>query len=297
MDKKRSNLITRRQAIISLATIAAGTVIKPTSILASEVARSKTRFAIMGDWGTGNGDGIGLAKQMFETHQRTPFEFVIGAGDNIYPNGSSRYFAKNFEQPFAGLIKDQVKFYTVLGNHDVEDGRQDQMSYPLFNMGGANYYIISRGNGLVDFFMLDTTDCSNTQLSWLENSLRNSKAHWKIAVFHHPIYSSGSKHGSNTKLRKTLEPIFTRYGVQVAFSGHDHIYERTKPQEGIQYFVTGAGGKTRRGDIDLKSEFRAVSYDEDNHFMIIEVDEEEIGFKAVSEKGDIIDNGNIRQQP
>lgn len=295
MQNKRSDLITRRQAIVSLATIAAGTLIKPTSIFAREAARDKTRFAVMGDWGTGNSDGIGLARQMFEMHQRAPLDFVLGAGDNIYPNGGSRYFAKNFEQPFASLIKDNVKFYTVLGNHDVEDGRQDQINYPLFNMGGANYYSISRGNGLVDFFMLDSTDFSNTQISWLENALRSSKAHWKIAVFHHPIYSSGSKHGSNIKLRKTLEPIFVRYGVQVAFSGHDHIYERTKPQQGIQYFVTGAGGKTRRGDIDLNSEFRAASYDEDNHFMLIEVDELEVGFKAISEKGDVVDSGVIKQ--
>jgi 3',5'-cyclic AMP phosphodiesterase CpdA len=295
MENKKSNLITRRKAIASLATIAAGTLIKPSTIFASEVARSKTRFAVIGDWGTGNTDGIGLASQMCDVHKRTPFEFVLGAGDNIYPNGSSRYFAKNFEQPFAGLIKEDVKFYTVLGNHDVEDGRQDQIKYPLFNMGGSNYYTISRGNGLIDFFMLDTTDFDRTQASWLENSLRASRAHWKVAIFHHPVYSSGKKHGSDSRMRKTLEPIFTRFGVQVAFSGHDHIYERTKPQQGIQYFVTGAGGKTRRGGIDLNSEFRAVSYDEDNHFMVIEVDEVEIGFKAISEKGDLVDSGVIRQ--
>src|SRR5215208_7164001 len=106
MKKKSSNLITRRQAIVSLAAITAGTLIKPTSIFANEYADSKTRFAIMGDWGSGNGDCIGLAKQMFETHQRKPFDFVLGAGDNIYPNGSGRHFAKCFEQPFAGLIKD-----------------------------------------------------------------------------------------------------------------------------------------------------------------------------------------------
>jgi hypothetical protein len=295
MENKKSNLITRRQALVSLATMTAGAIIKPTTIFASEVSRSKTRFAIMGDWGTGNNDGIGLARQMFETHQKTPFEFILGAGDNIYPNGSGRYFAKNFEQPFAGLIKEEVKFYTVLGNHDVEDGRQDQTHYPLFNMNKSQYYIISRGNGLVDFFMLDTTDFDNTQASWLENALRSSRALWKIAVFHHPVYSSGKKHGSDSKMRKLLEPIFIRYNVHVAFSGHDHIYERTKPQQGIQYFVTGAGGKTRRGDIDLKSEFRAVSYDEDNHFMVIEVDETEIGFKAISENGEMIDSGIIKK--
>jgi predicted MPP superfamily phosphohydrolase len=295
MKKKSSSLITRRQAIVSLATITAGTLFKPSSVFANELASSKTRFAVMGDWGTGNSDCIGLAKQMYETHQRTPLDLVLGAGDNIYPNGSSRYFAKNFEQPFANLIKDEVKFYMALGNHDVESGRQDQNHYPLFNMSGSNYYIISRGNGLVDFFMLDTTDFDNTQTSWLENSLRSSKALWKIAVFHHPIYSSGKKHGSNMRLRKQLEPLFTRYGVQVAFSGHDHIYERTKPQNGIQYFVTGAGGKTRRGDIHLNSEFRAMSYDQDNQFMLVEVDEKEIAFKTICETGELIDSGILKQ--
>jgi hypothetical protein len=82
--------------------------------------------------------------------------------------------------------------------------------------------------------------------------------------------------------------------VQVVFSGHDHIYERTKPQQGIQYFVTGAGGKTRRGDVNLKSDFREVSYDEDNHFMLIDVDDKQINFQAINEVGSVIDSGIIK---
>src|SRR5207247_1297767 len=84
----------------------------------------------------------------------------------------------------------------------------------------------------------------------------NATARVKLAVFHHPIYSSGKKHGSDLKLRGKLEPLFVRYGVNAVFSGHDHIYERTIPQQGIHYFVTGAGGDARRGDVNLKSPFR-----------------------------------------
>lgn len=294
MSKNRSNLITRRQAIISIGAISAGAFIKPSSIFCSPV-KDKIRFAVIGDWGTGDHDGIGTAKQMFAAHQRNPFDFIIAAGDNIYPNGSGRYFGKNFEQPFADLIKNRVNFYSVLGNHDVDAGRQDQCQYPLFNMGGQNYYKFARSNGMVEFFMLDSTDFDRTQLTWLENSLRDSRAKWKIAVFHHPIYSSGKKHGSAVGLRKQLEPMFTRYGVNVAFSGHDHIYERTKPQQGIQYFVTGAGGKTRRGDVDMSSSIRAASFDEDNHFMLIEVDDSQVRFQAISETGTVVDSGTIEQ--
>jgi 3',5'-cyclic AMP phosphodiesterase CpdA len=294
MSLKKSNLITRRQAIISMAAVSAAAFIKPSPAFCSPV-KDKIRFAIIGDWGTGDSDETGTARQMFAAHQRTPFDFVIAAGDNVYPNGSGRYFGKHFEQPFAGLLKDQIKFYAVLGNHDVDAGRQDQCQYPLFNMGGQNYYKFSRSNGLVEFFMLDSTDFDSTQATWLENSLRDSRAKWKIAVFHHPIYSSGKKHGSAVGLRKQLEPMFTRYGVNVAFSGHDHIYERTKPQQGIQYFVTGAGGKTRRGDIDLASSFRDTSFDDDNHFMLIEVEDGQVGFQAISETGAVVDSGLIKQ--
>ena len=286
--------ITRRQALLSIATISAGTLVKPSSVFCSPVD-DKIRFALLGDWGTGDRHQIGIGRQMLAAHQRTPFDFVVSSGDNVYPNGSGRYFDKNFEQPFASLLKDRVKFYTVLGNHDVREGRQDQCQYALFNMTGQNYYKIEKGNGIAEFFMIDSTDFDATQQNWLEISLRQSKAKWKIAVFHHPIYSSGKTHGSAVGLRKRLEPLFTRYGVNVALSGHDHIYERTHPQKGIQYFVSGAGGEVRRGDVDRKSGLSAASFDDDNHFMVIEIGGNQMSFEAISETGVVVDHGLVKQ--
>ena len=295
MAKETPGLITRRQAIVSLAALTTGTLIKPASVFGSGSGDSKTRFAVVGDFGTGESDEFAIAEQMLETYRKSEYEMVLAVGDNIYPNGSARYFVKHFEDPFAGLLKEHVKFYAVLGNHDVEEGRKDQLNYPLFNMSGSNYYMIGRGNGLVDFFMLDTTAMDAGQTTWLEKSLRESRATWKIAAMHHPLYSSGKKHGSDVRLRPILEPLFTRYHVQVVFAGHDHVYERTKPQNGIQYFITGAGGKMRRGDIDMKSPIRAASFDQDNSFMLIELDENELSFKSIGEKGNIVDSGVIRQ--
>jgi len=286
--------ITRRQALVSLATVSAGALIKPSSIFCSPV-NDKTRLAVIGDWGTGDRDEIGVANQIFAAHQRRPFDFVISAGDNIYPNGNPRYFAKNFERPFANLLKDRVKFYAVLGNHDVEEGRHDQCQYSLFNMGGRNYYKVDAGDGLAEFFMLDSNDFGGAQVAWLENSLRASQAKWKIAIFHHPIYSSGKRHGSATGLRTRLEPLFTRYGINIGISGHDHIYERTKPQKGIHYFVSGAAGQVRRGDVNRGTGFSAASFDDDNHFMTFEISGTEASFQAISESGRVVDNGMIKQ--
>ena len=288
------NKITRRQALLSLATLTAGALIKPAAVLGAQAAKNRIRFPVVGDWGTGDNAEASIAKQMFAAHQRAPFDFAIAAGDNIYPNGSGRHFNKNFERPFAALLNERVNFHAVLGNHDVREGRQDQCQYPLFNMGGRNYYTLRRGDGLLEVFLLDSTDCDAAQLGWAEQQLKASTARWKLAVLHHPLYSSGKTHGSDRGLRRRLEPLFVRYGVNAVFSGHDHIYERTKPQQGIQYFVTGAGGKTRRGDTDLKSPFRAVSYDEDNHFMLLEAEHERLSFQAISETGSVIDQGVIR---
>jgi predicted phosphodiesterase len=284
--------INRRDAMLSIATISASVLIKPSSIFCLPV-KDKLRFALIGDWGTGDSDQVGIARQMFSSHQRSPLDFIISAGDNIYPNGSGRYFGKHFEAPFASLLKDRINFYTVLGNHDVHAGRQDQCQYPLFNMGGAPYYKLERGDGLTEFFMLDSNDFDQRQAAWLETSLRDSKAKWKIPVFHHPIYSSGKTHGSSLSLRKQLEPLFSRYGVDIALSGHDHIYERTKPQQGVQYFVSGAAGKVRRGNVDRGSGLSAASFDDDNHFMVFEIEDSQTQFQAISGTGVVVDSGSL----
>ena len=293
MKTIKSDLITRRRALASIGVLAASPFLSRLNVLGVTPSQNRLRFTVLGDWGTGDNAIGSIASQIMSAHQATPLDLVIAAGDNIYPDGSGRRFVKGFEQPFAALLKEQVKFHAVLGNHDVRDGRSDQCQYPLFNMGGQCYYTLTKCDGLVDFFMLDSTDFDRTQSAWTEQALKASTAKWKIAVFHHPLYSSGNTHGSTFGLRKQLEPLFIKYGVRAVFSGHDHTYERTKLQHGIQYFVTGAGGKVRKGDIDMKSPFRAVTYDEDNHFMEVDVSESRISFKAISRSGLVIDSGSI----
>ena len=155
MDKRRSTLLSRREAIVSLAAITAGTLIKPASVFNLGAANDKSRFAVIGDWGDGSDDQATLGKQMLSVYQKSSFDFVLASGDNIYPNGAARHFVRKFEEPFSGLLKNHVRFHTVFGNHDVEEGRQDQREYPLFNMEGRHYYTLRRGNGLADIFMLD----------------------------------------------------------------------------------------------------------------------------------------------
>jgi len=95
----------------------------------------------------------------------------------------------------------------------------------------------------VRFFALESTYPTPEQIKWLEGELKASSNNWKIVFFHHPLHWSGDRHGSDLLLRDVLEPLFVKYNVSVVLNGHDHFYERVKPQKGIAYFVVGSGGQ------------------------------------------------------
>ena len=251
------------------------------------------RFVAFGDMGTGDKQQSALAQQMATFQTQHPYETVLMLGDNIYPDGNPALFNEKFERPYAELLKRGVRFYAVLGNHDVRRGREAEMAYPNFNMGGRAYYSLVKGDGLVEFFALDSNNADRAQLLWLENALAASKATWKIAFFHHPLYSSGITHGSDTKLRGLLEPLFVKYGVALALSGHDHVYERIKPQRGVQYFVAGAGGQLRKGDLDRRASFYEAGEDEVSSFMYFEAAQGALTFQAIGSSGKVLDNGVI----
>jgi 3',5'-cyclic AMP phosphodiesterase CpdA len=257
----------------------------------------KFRFITFGDFGTGDSEQYDLAGQMLSWRKNHPFDTVLLLGDNIYNDGDPADIPAKFEKPYAELLKSGIKFYAVLGNHDVRKGREGQINYPNFNMGGRSYYSFTKGNGLVEFFAIDSTNFDDAQSKWLEGALAASKAQWKLAFFHHPIYSSAKTHGSDTKLRAKLEPMFQRYGVAAAFSGHDHTYERTRPQNGIQYFVAGAGsGKLRKGDLDRKSSIFEAGNDESGSFLFVEVTREALSFEAINASGTKFDSAKIQMR-
>jgi 3',5'-cyclic AMP phosphodiesterase CpdA len=248
------------------------------------------KFLAMGDNGTGDRPEYEVGQQMAKLHTTFPFELVIMLGDNMYGGQSPSDYVKKFEQPYAPLLAAGVKFQASLGNHD----RPDQVSYKLYNMNGQRYYTYARNNAR--FFALDSNLMDQKQLEWLDAQLKSAREDWKICYFHHPLYSNAARHGSAVDLRVLLEPIFTRNGVNVVFSGHDHVYERVKPQKGIYYFVSGAAGQLRKGNME-PSDQTAAAFDRDQSFMAIEIAGAEMFFQSISRTGQIVDSGVIRRQP
>jgi len=253
------------------------------------------KFAIIGDFGTGDREQYQVGVQMAKLHQRFPFELVLTVGDNLYGSERPQDFRRKFEIPYKDVIDAGVKFYASLGNHD-DSGTQS--AYPGFNMGGERYYSVKAPRQSVRFFALDSTYLSPDQIKWLAEALKESGEDWKITFCHHPPYSSGSRHGSDLPLRKAVEPLFVQHNVSVVFTGHDHFYERIKPQKDVVYFVAGSGGKLAKGDIGRRSPLTAKGFDADYAFVAAEIFGDEMFFNAISRAGDVVDSGVItRRRP
>jgi predicted MPP superfamily phosphohydrolase len=287
-------------ATLALALLAVATAPTATSGLqapASSIALTlpnradSLKFAVLGDFGTGSSEQYDLAKQMKRVHDVFPFELVTLVGDNLYGSERPQDFKTKFEEPYAPLLQAGVKFYASLGNHDA----REQRYYKQFNMDGKLYYTFKAKQN-VRFFVLESTYMDPPQVAWFENELKDSHDPWKIAYFHHPPYSSGDRHGSDQRLREVLEPLFVKYNVSVVLTGHDHFYERIKPQKGIVYFVCGSGGQLRKGNIDKGSDLTAAGNDTDQAFLAAEINGDQMWFDAVSRAGKVFDSGVITRR-
>lgn len=276
--------------------LAAGTI--PRDSLALPNEERSIKFAIIGDSGRGSVEQHAVAAQMVAYRQRFDYRFVLMAGDNIYEGPASpEDYRLKFAEPYKLLLDAGVRFYAVLGNHD----DPQQIHYGPFNMDGHRYYtftppvdLITRLDTRVRFFALDSTHLDGEQMKWLEHELYESKAEWKIALLHYPLYTSGRYSLVMRGPRFILESAFVSGGVNVVFSGHEHFYQRSELQKGILYFVSGGAGSLRAGDA-RPSPAIASSYDADYHFMLAEITDDGFYFQAINRLGETIDAGSLKR--
>lgn len=262
-----------------------GSAAPPAIVLPNE--SSSIKFLAMGDAGRGSKDQYELGRVMANFRTAFPFDFAILTGDNMYGKQKAEDYRLKFEEPYRALLDQNVKFYASLGNHD----EANQVHYVNFNMDGKEYYKFEKGD--VSFYALNSNYMQQKQLDWFIAELEKDDSPWKVAFFHHPPYSSGGRHGSDEEVREFLHPVFVKYGVKVVFTGHDHFYERVKPIDGIQYFVTGAAGKIRKGDLKDRSTITAKGFDTDLSFMLVEVAGNRMHYQVISRKGQTVDSGTI----
>lgn len=270
-----------------------------------EYSTDTIRLAVLGDIGHDKGKGKirTLANTLYALHQERPLNGgVLLLGDNfaIEKDNTDKLLSiakVQFEGPFKSLVEEGVSFYAILGNHDNDYGLEPfELSYPLFHLQGNYYYTKVFGKGLVEVFFLYSRylrENPQNHLLWLDEKLRQSSALWKIALIHHPIYTTALGHRSSKTLAKSLEPLFKEYGVFMVFQGHNHVYEHLEPIQGVHYFTVGSSGKVQKGDLSSKGFKRLGGNDRTTAFLILDFEKDKCLFTTYDSKGVILDQGII----
>lgn len=283
--------------------------IQPDLFDPSTTLSAQKRFVVIGDAGSGYRAQRDIAEVMEKTFKKTPFASVLVMGDNVYEDGEPWLFKERIYDPYKPLFKEGVKFFPVLGNHDVRD---DYGALQRDYWGTPQYYNFKMKD--TEFFALDTTvllpgydgcykdnpflanKIAKQQLEWLDQKLGESTAKYKIVYGHYPMYSSGM-HGKRTditgKLRKTLEPYLTKHGVDIYLAGHEHHYEKSVPINGVTHMVSGAAGKVRRIFFQDDAPYARAKAIPRHHFMLFEMEKDGLKYQAIDRNGDVFDEGKL----
>jgi len=257
---------------------------------------SRFSFAVIGDSGSGGKGQLAVAALL----ERLRPDLVLHTGDLVYPAGQERHYDRRFFAPYRNLIK-TVPLFPVLGNHDVREGNGaaflENFHPPLGSLAGTKrYYSFDWGN--THFVALDSElyhgdrgSDPEEQRDFLERDLATTRKRWRIVFLHRSPYGS-SRHGGDEKVREGLEPLFAKHGVDLVFSGHDHVYERTVPIMGVTYVVSGGGGRRL---YPAGRSARTVSSVSAHHAVLVRVDGGHLSLEAVEAGGTAVDRLDLYQ--
>jgi acid phosphatase len=285
---------TRLRAILLLSVVLSGRLIGQTE--------EPFRFLAIGDSGSGTEDQGRIAGRMWEWRERHPYNLVLMLGDNIYGNteagggGSPKRFPAEFDQFYQRFLDQGVRFRAALGNHDLQTGHgkyeiADERRFGI--AGPLGYYEFSPAGGLVDFFALNSQlrgRQMHAQIDWLKEKLRASTARWKVVFLHQPLYTPPGRHGPDRAMRAAIEESLNTYGVQLVLAGHNHFYARMKPIGGVEYVVSGGGGRhLYHPAADACTEVVREQF----HFVAFDVYPDRIHLSAVDADGVVFDDKTL----
>jgi len=253
------------------------------------------KMVVFGDSGEGSPAQYALAARI-AGEDPLP-DLVLIAGDVVYPSGADSDYDAKFFIPYRPLLS-AVPFYAALGNHDYDTagGRAYFEVFSLPQNGPAGFppeaaYEFERAG--VQVVVHDSNRPVAAQLAHADpwhRDLAGRSATFRLAVLHHPPYSSGPAHldPSRDAIRAVFPPLFTATGVDLALSGHDHLYERTRPIGGVVYVTTGAGGA------DLypraaSNPFTVAFANERHSYTVIEISGHVMHLRQIDEDGREVD--------
>ncbi|MCA9245194.1 MAG: metallophosphoesterase [Phycisphaerales bacterium] len=272
---------------------------------------SPLRVLVFGDSGEGTPAQYALGRRMAMSDP----DLVVHTGDIVYPDGARGDYRRKFFLPYAPLLAG-TSFWPCLGNHDVSDkvgaAYDDVFDVPLNGPDDLppkhNYWF---DFGPVRFVVLDSNVDEETLekrvAPWLSNVFMTcSPDQWRFVVFHHAPFTTWGTHPNQNslKIRRALIPAIEAAGVDIVFSGHEHMYLRTLPMrgetpatDGVTYIISGAGGG-RLYDSAPEEQWPAwlAKWHNTAHsFTLIDIDGHELRLSQQDAEGHVIDEWSTRR--
>ncbi len=248
------------------------------------------KFLVIGDFGNGSREQLQLAELMEKHRQKFPFEVAITVGDNIYGSNSPQSFEQRFEVPYKPLLDAGVKFYASSATTTIASCSG---STSPFNMDGKFYYTLKAPQQDVRFFALESSYPTVQQIGWIERELQQSNEKWKIAYFHHPLYSSGERHGSRNDCRRSSSRFSSR--TTSASSSRATTTSTSAPSRRMASCISSSARAASCGAATSTSGRRSPprGTTRDRAFLLAEISGDELSFNAIARTGEVVDSGVI----
>ncbi len=273
-----------------------GQLVAEGTVTTAPLASSRpVTFAVVSDSGWHGGVEAQIA-EVIRTGTPAP-ELLLHAGDVVYPHGEREFYPEVFFQPFARLI-DHLPLFPTLGNHDIETGNgaawMEVFVTPANNVEhNPRYYSFDWGD--VHFLSLDVASTpyqpGTPQWTFVAEDLAAARPTWKIVYLHYPPFSGGPS-GGNSRVQRDLLPLFTAGRVDVVVSGHDHGYQRMKPQNGVLYLIAAGGGAPPDS---IRSIAQLAFSRSVNHFLRARADARSLLLEAVDVQGAVFDSALLQR--
>lgn len=254
-------------------------VLVPKDAEALDLLEDHFSFLVASDLGrNGYYDQKPVAEMMGEAAKIVGPEFVAALGDIHHFMGVQSVhdplWTTNFEWIYTHPEL-MIPWYSVLGNHEYRGNSQAVLDYSQISRRWQmrdRYYSMTwpideddREGGTILLLFIDTAplidkyrndsenypDCRDQsmekQLAWIDSTLENSGARWKVVMGHHPVYAATTKPESErSDLQVRLQPLLDKHAVDFSVAGHIHNFQHIRVSNSdVDYFVNSSASLTR----------------------------------------------------